>query len=266
MTVSESSGEFNSRALDREFRILHMYYDLMSLYGDWANPVVLARELSARGAAAVVDKRSVGDEMDISSYHFIYIGSGTEKSQLACMRDLLRFKDIFIDQINAGIPVLASGNSHELFGRVVTDRNAKSHKMLDLLGFETVQSNTRVTGDCMCTATFLDDKLIGFINRAGGKQEGDIERPFFIEPGEGANYAACHEGIRYKNLLGTYMTGPVLVRNPPLLRYFADVIMGGMGSLFNNSGKSDEGFDRVSIDDPFFEYQERAYIAALTAL
>jgi len=229
----------------------------MNLYGDWANAVVLARELAARGYEAEIDKKSVGDEIDFSLYDFFYIGSGTERSQTACMRDLARYKDMLVERVEAGIPVLATGNSHELFGQAVTDKDMVRHETLGILDFETVQSNTRITGDCVCRASFIEDRLIGFINRAGGSQEGDAERPFFIEPGEGAGYTACAEGIRYKNLLGTYLTGPVLVRNPPLLRYFADILTGGAET--SNSL-------RVASDDLFFEHQEKAYRLALSEL
>jgi len=233
----------------KTIKLLHLYNDLMNLYGDWGNAAVLERELSCRGCEVLAHKKSVGDDIDFSAYDFIYIGSGTERSQLACMRDLVRYKDVFLEQIEAGVPVLATGNSHEIFGSAVTDCNGKKHEMLGLLDFETVQSAARVTGDCMCEPKIplCNDKLIGFINRAGGSQEGDIERPFFIRPGEGAGFEACNEGIVYKNLLGTYMTGPLLVRNPPMLKYFADLIY----------KKERPG------DDLFFEFQDKAYINAM---
>jgi len=121
--------------------------------------------------------------------------------------------------------MLATGNSHELFGRAVTDAFGDRFETLGLLDFETVATDTRVTGDSVCSVSFLPDKLIGFINRAGHGQDGHIDRPFKVELGPGANDSSKSEGIRYRNLLGTYLTGPVLVRNPPLLRYFADILI-----------------------------------------
>jgi len=125
-----------------------------------------------------------------------------------------------------------------------------------------VQLNSRTTGDCICKARFLEDKLIGFINRAGGSQKGNIERPFYVEPREGASYTAGAEGIRYNNLLGTYMTGPVLVRNPPLLKYFADMLTGVQESRESGS----ESIEGGEFEDLFFKYQEQAYVAALSGL
>ena len=240
--------------MSREIKILHLYHDLMNLYGDWANVAALERELVARGCEVFADKESVGDDIDFSAYDFIYIGSGTERSVLACMKDLMQHKDALIRQVDVGTSVLATGNSHELFGKSVTDPDANEHEMLGLLDFETVQQNTRVTGDCVCTADFLEEKLIGFVNRAGGFRQGDIKRPFYLKPGEGANYSACTEGIQYKNLLGTYMTGPILVRNPPLLRYFADLLIGVSDKKNHLS------------DDMFLRYQEQAYSNALNKM
>ena len=238
----------------KKIKILHLYPDLMNLYGDWGNVAVLERWLVYRGCEVVVDKKSVGDDIDFGSYDFLYIGSGTERSQLACMRDLVRYKDVLVERIDADVPILATGNSHELFGQVVTDSVGVRHEMIGLLDFETVQLGTRVTGDCLCACSFLSDKIIGFINRAGGEQKGDIVRPFSVFPREGAGYTAGTEGIRYKNLLGTYMTGPVLVRNPPLLDYFADIIAGEFAGGANKR------------DDAFFEYQQKAYESALSVL
>ena len=236
--------------------ILHMYHDLMNLYGDWANLCVLENILLEKGYDVTLDKKSIGDDIDLNIYDFIYIGSGTERSQLACMRDLEKYKDLLIKRIEAGVPVLATGNSHEIFGNTITDAAGNRHSMLGLLDFETEQKNTRVTGDCICDASFIPEKLIGFINRAGGSQKGEIERPFTVKPGEGAGFAACTEGIRYKYLLGTYLTGPVLVRNPPLLMYFVDLLTGTTSKTEN----------KISIQNPAFEYMQQAYKSALSVM
>jgi len=244
-------NDLNNNGAVKKVNILHLYHDLMNLYGDWANMAALMHEINMRSCKAEITKKSIGDEIDFTAYDFIYMGSGTERSQLACMKDLMQYKDVLIKRIDEGLPVLATGNSHELFGTAVIDYSGVRHEMIGLIDFKTMQLNTRVTGDCVCTASFLDEKLAGFINRAGGNQKGEIKRPFYIEPGEGAGYKAGDEGIKYKNLLGTYMTGPVLMRNPPLLNYMTDLLTGGAVRKEN---------------DKFSEFQEKAYESALQNL
>jgi len=235
----------------------------MNLYGDWANADVLARGLIARGLGAAVEKKSVGDDVCFDAYDFIYIGSGTERSQRACMRDMMRLRDELVGCIEAGMQVLATGNAHELFGVAVTDARGERFDALGLLPFETVQRDSRVTGDSVFKASFLHERLIGFINRAGGGQEGDIERPFIAEFGPAKDGSGA-EGIRYKNLLGTYMTGPILVRNPPLLKYIIDILV----SAATNADLRDaeDSVPYVAGGDAFFRYQEEAYKLALKEL
>ena len=240
---------------NNDVMILHLYYDLMNLYGDWANADVLARKLKARGIKAEVERKSVGDDIDFGKYAFVYIGSGTERSQQACISDIARARhgDALVRHIEAGMHVLATGNAHEIFGRAVTTADGKRIDTLGLMEFETVQLNARVTGDSVLKPDFLKDRLIGFINRAGGYQKGAADRPFIAELGPDAGDKPRAEGIRYKNMLGTYLTGPILVRNPPLLDYFADL-------LYPNPG------DIAEAADPFFTYQAKAYSTALTEL
>jgi len=244
------------RTQNSEFRVLHLYHDLMNLYGDWANTSILALELRARGCKAIVDRKSVGDDIDFNDYDFVHIGSGTERSLRACMRDLCRYKQSFFESIDHGLHVLATGNSHELFGKTVTEADGEKYDALGLLDFETLHEDTRVTGDSICMAPFLHDKLIGFVNRAGGGQVGDIDRPFTVEMGPGSNDLIKSEGIRYKNMLGTYLTGPVLVRNPPLLRFFADLLTGGVPRPHIAAGNG----------MLLFKHQEAAYSMALREL
>ena len=234
-------------------RLLHLYYDLMNLYGDWANVKVIEIELAARGAGAKVDYLSAGDDIDFEQYDFIYIGSGTERSQRACMRDMMQHKPEFVKKIEAGLHVLATGNAHELFGKAITDAGGERYETLGLLDFETIQNDARVTGDSICKASFIPERIIGFINRSGHGQEGEIARPFTCELGPGSNDELRAEGIKYKNLLGTYLTGPALVRNPPLLKYIADALCP------DSARKSTDG-------DSFFIYQEAAYSMALGEL
>ena len=243
-----------------EYRILHMYKDLMNLYGDWANADILARTLKACGHSATIESKSVGDDVSFEGYDIMYIGSGTERSQRACMQDLERHKEKLTEQVEAGLFVLATGNSHELFGLAVMTKDKERYNALGILDFETEQESTRVTGDCIYSASFLSQRLIGFINRAGSVQHGSnsVERPFTaeFEPSAGLCDNSHFEGIRYKNLLGTYLTGPILVRNPYLLAYFTDTLTA-----------SDSGISRSAMmESALFKRQEAAYQTALNEL
>ena len=59
-------------------KILHLYYDIMNLYGDYANVSAMQRILEKSGEDCTVDRLSLGDNAVLSDYSFIFIGSGTE--------------------------------------------------------------------------------------------------------------------------------------------------------------------------------------------
>jgi len=241
-------------------KILHLYHDLLNLYGDWANAVILERELTERARASVIERKSIGDDINFTDYDFIYIGSGTERSLYECLRDIGRHKDALKNCVESDIPLLATGNSHELFGKKVTDMKGTDYPALGLLDFETTHLNSRVTGDIICRASFLDDRLVGFINRAGGFQSGDIQRPFTAEFGPEVFKNVKQEGIKHRNLLGTYMTGPILVRNPKLMHYFADMLEDkGAPLLCTMGNKLNPTLCTRCTPDPLFEYQSTAY-------
>ena len=236
-------------------KILHLYFDLMSLYGDWANPEVLAMELGGRGIKSTIVKKSVGEDFELDNCDFLYIGSGTERSLLACSLDIMRCRAQILRRIEDGMHVLATGNSHELFGKSVICGDGERYAALGLMDFVTTQGPGRVTGDCLCRTSFLSDKLIGFINRASIGQDGSFRRPFELELGFGSSDGGKTEGIQYKNMLGTYMTGPILARNPPLLKYFADKL----------DGKKDD-LKSCEEKNTFFAFQDDAYTKALSEL
>ena len=103
-------------------KILHLFHNLMNLYGEYANVLALKRELENRGVSVTVEKQSVGDKIELSDVDFIYIGSGTEKNQKVALGALKPLKDELSAAMERGAVVLATGNSFEMFGKKITDK------------------------------------------------------------------------------------------------------------------------------------------------
>ena len=57
-----------------DMKLLHLYHDIMNLYGDYANVSALKRILEQSGEDVIVDKLSFGDIADLSQYDFIFVG------------------------------------------------------------------------------------------------------------------------------------------------------------------------------------------------
>ncbi len=207
-------------------KLLHLYHDIMNLYGDYANISALERIFKNSGVEYTADKLSFSDSPAFEEYDFIYIGSGTERNRNVVLEDIRKYADGLKAFIDSGKPVLMTGNSFEMLGKTITGANGKTIDGLGIFDFAvTEQNRTRTTGDAIFTAGFLDKPLVGFINKCS-EIEGISEPLFSVKMGLGNKNDGDTEGIRKNNFFGTHLTGPVLIKNPHFLVYLARLIAG----------------------------------------
>lgn len=207
-----------------EIKILHLYHDLLNLYGEYGNVCAIERYFKKQGVDVSVDKLSLFDEVDFSAYDFIYIGSGTEEKQLKALDDLKTNKSDIVSAYKNKAVILATGNSFEIFGKSITAPNGTKVQGLSWFDMETtVTDKQRTLTDEVCTAEFLDLQCVGFVNKAS--ETVSREKPMFkVDFGVGNTKQDKNEGIVNGNFFGTHLTGPCLIKNPHLLEYIASII------------------------------------------
>ncbi len=220
-------------------KILHLYHDIMNLYGEYANVLAMQKILRTNGIECSVERKSLGDMADLGSYDFIYVGSGTERKQKVVLDDIRRFSQQISDCIDNGTVVLMTGNSFEMLGKKITDSGKRVYDGLGIFGFSTTEQNkTRTTADAVFSASFLDEPLVGFVNKCSEIK--GVDTPLFeVQAGLGNDSTDRYEGIRQGNFFGTHLTGPVLVKNPYFLEYVARLVAG----------------DKISLDKEAFGYE-----------
>lgn len=204
-------------------KILHLFHDLMNLYGEYANTLALQRAVSEKGRAAEIEKLSVGDELDFSEYDFIYIGSGTEKNQKVALEYLRPYTEQLKSALESGKIILATGNSFEVFGDHIIDRDGVKHEGLKLFGFTVTEGAERIVEDVI--ADLDGEKVIGFINKAS--QIDGVNNPLFlIKQGVGNSESSpSAEGIQAGSFYGTHIIGPLLIRNKIMAEFLADKLI-----------------------------------------
>ena len=181
--------------------ILYLYHDLMNLYGESGNLKAIVYSLSNQNIDVNIDKLSLEDNIDFSKYNLIYIGSGTEKNQLIALENMLKYKEQIKEYINNDKFILATGNSFELFGEKIGNNRA-----LGLLKFQSLYLEKRKVGDYIKSSAY--GQIVAFENR--GSKIVNNSNPFLDE----------EIGVHYKNLYGTYLIGPLMVRSPEFNQYF----------------------------------------------
>ena len=106
-------------------QLLHLYPDLMNLYGEYANVAALRRSLERQGAEVVVRTGTLYEDIDFSGADFLYMGAGTESAQLVALEDLRRYEGAIRAALERGAVVLATGNAMELFGSSITSPDGR---------------------------------------------------------------------------------------------------------------------------------------------
>ena len=208
-------------------KILHLYHDIMNLYGDYANVSAMKRVLEKSGEEVTVDKLSLADTAVLSDYDFIYIGSGTERNMHYVLEDFKKYADDFKACVDSGKVILLTGNSFEMLGKTITDCDGGEHSGLGMFDFTvTEQNKTRMTADAIFECDFLDRPLVGFVNKCS-QITGITDHAFTVKRGLADNESDKTEGLKYKNLIGTHLTGPVVVKNPHFAEYLAKQLIGG---------------------------------------
>ena len=205
-------------------KLLHLYNDLMNLYGEYGNVSAMMRMLEKSGISARLDRLSVEDQPVLSDYDFIYVGSGTESNQKYVLKHLHTLKEELKQYIEAGKVLLMTGNSFELLGECLTDTKGKEWQGLGLFLFRIKeQDRIRYTGDAIFTMEGLEQPLVGFVNKCSTIE--GVNLPLFkVKMGLGNEGQGGMEGIRSKNFFGTHLTGPVLIKNPDFLIYLAQLL------------------------------------------
>jgi len=200
-----------------ELTILHLYPDLMGLYGEYANLAVLKRHLEALGVAVNLVTAAPEDVPDLAAADLIYMGAGTERSQKAAITALLPHRDELKAALDRGAVALFTGNAMELVGASVTDAAGKVWPCLGLAGYTTVETDRRSPGDVIAKSTLWDSDAVGFMNKCSVTK--GVDKPLFSELTMGFGNEAEHgpEGYVDGGLFATHLTGPALVKNPDFL-------------------------------------------------
>lgn len=212
-----------------DIKILHFYPDLMSLYGSYANVSVLKRALEAMGNTVTIEAVAPGQEADVAGADVLFMGAGTERAQKAALKDFARFGETVKAAAESGTAMLFCGTAMELLGKTITDAEGNTYDGIALAGFTATQGKKRLVEDVYGHTTLYAEPVVGFMNKCSVLC--GVETPLLtdLELGYGNDGEKTAEGFHWKNVFGSHLTGPILVKNPRLLDAMVDAIYGRRG-------------------------------------
>jgi CobQ-like glutamine amidotransferase family enzyme len=207
---------------ERELRVCALYPDLMNIYADRGNLLMLERRCAWRGMGFRLAGAGLGEGLDSGAFDLVYIGGGQDRDQALCARDMVETKrDALHAAADRGAVVLAVCGGYQLLGRGYQ----LGHEHLpgvELVDLETVREDgPRLLGNVAIEVDLGDGPrvLAGFENHAGRTRLGAGDQPLGrVLKGFGNDGASGFEGVRRGSVIGTYLHGPLLPKNA----WFAD--------------------------------------------
>ncbi|CAA9495947.1 MAG: Putative amidotransferase similar to cobyric acid synthase [uncultured Solirubrobacteraceae bacterium] len=206
-------------------RVCALYPDLMNIYADRGNLLMLARRCEWRGLGFAVMAAGLGEGVDPDAHDLFYLGGGQDRDQRLCALDLVRTKSEALHAAaDRGALLLGVCGGYQLLGH----RYALAGEEIPGLGLvelETIRSDgPRLIGN-VAIEVELDGPdggrrvLAGFENHAGHTHLAAGEQPLGrVLKGHGNTGSSGLEGVRRRNVVGTYLHGPLLPKNA----WFAD--------------------------------------------
>lgn len=212
----------------KNIRILHLYSNALDLYGDYKNLTVLCQRIAETGNTAEVTEVNLGEVIDPTGYDFVYIGHGKARNLAAVAPHFVRYGEAVRSAIEGGQVWLVTGNARELFGKSFTTPAGETMPGLGLFDYTGVETNKVFVSDVLAQPAYDPSaRVYGFVNRTA-YLEGENRYPLFtVLSGCGdGDTPDGKEGTLYRNFFGTWCMGPILARNPSLMRELLHRLLG----------------------------------------
>ncbi|HYM45916.1 MAG TPA: glutamine amidotransferase [Solirubrobacteraceae bacterium] len=208
-------------------RVCALYPDLLNIYADRGNLLVLERRCAWRGIGFELARSGLGEPLDPETHDLFYIGGGQDRDQRLCAEDLLQTKRAALRAATArDAIVLGVCGGYQLLGHAYV-LGGEEIEGAGLLDVRTVREpGPRLIGNVAIEVSRDDEHrdgasrvLAGFENHGGRTHLGANAQPFGrVLRGYGNDGRSGQEGARQGNTIGTYLHGPLLPKNV----WFAD--------------------------------------------
>ncbi len=201
-----------------ELTIGHLYPDLLNLYGDRGNIRCMVKRLNWRGIGATVKEIKINDKIDFSELDIVLLGGGSDREQKLVCEKLSEIQKDFKEYVENDGVVIAICGGYQLLGSYYQMGDEKIEG-LHLVDLYTIQGEGRLIGNITIQSDIIEMPITGFENHGGRTYINDTKPLGKVVTGYGNTDEKGYEGIVYKNVIGTYLHGPLLPKNPQLTDY-----------------------------------------------
>ncbi len=228
----------------RALRLIWVYPDLLSTYGDRGNLLVLERRARLRGID--VESIEVNSDQPVPRDGDIYLmGGGEDLPQILAARRL-RADGGLTAAADRGAVVFAVCAGYQVIGTEFGGVDGEVVAGLGILNVRSGRGERRGVGEIVADVDpeLNVPRLTGFENHQGVTSLGRGVRPL-AKVTMGVGNGDGTEGAYARAVVGTYLHGPALVRNPGL----ADLLLGWAAGPLQPLDSADENWARLLRED-----------------
>ena len=201
-------------------RVCALYPQLMNIYADRGNLLLLQRRCEWRGIGFELSASDLGESIDAEQADLFYVGGGQDRDQRLCALDLADVKREGLHAAAArGAAMLAVCGGYQLLGHSY-ELGEETLPGVGLVDLRTVRGDgPRLIGNVAIEVDLGPGAggprvLAGFENHGGRTRLGADAQPLGkVLRGHGNDGASGYEGVRSGNVIGTYLHGPLLPKN-----------------------------------------------------
>lgn len=199
--------------MNKELHILQLYSRDMNIYGDWGNVLTLMKRVEWHGLTPVLHEYNPGsafpEQVDI-----LVGGGGQDKGQDVVQADLQKIKPKLLELAHADTPMILICGLYQLFGNFFKTKDGQLIEGIGLFDIETHGGSERMIGNIVIKNDEFGE-IIGYENHSGQTYLLEGASPLGeVVKGAGNNGRDATEGARFKNVIGTYLHGSLLPKNP----------------------------------------------------
>jgi len=213
--------------------VVLLYPELLGTYGDGGNALVLAQRLRWRGRSAEIVEVTAGEAVPESGQ--IYLMGGGEDGPQALAAHELSASRALHRAIEGGAALLAVCAGFQVVGHRFVGPDGEPQTGLGLLDCVTSRdAGARRVGEVVADPDPSVDlpRLTGYENHQSVTALGPGVRPLGrVVVGAGNDTGDGSEGAVAGRVVGTYLHGPVLARNPALADHLLASVVGDLEPL-----------------------------------
>ena len=214
----------------RKIRILNLYGEALDLNGDGKNVTAFEKRIAEMGYEYETISLGVDEEIDFSGYDVVFMTHGKPHNVSALSEHFAKYKENIMENIENGKVFVVTGSSNMLLGKSFSMLDGKTYEGIGLFDCTAEEFDSLYVSDAVLVPEFApEEKMFGAYYRCESvKYDTPNKNPLFtvVKADAGKGSVGEKEGVRYKNVFATWCLGPVLVRNPLMMKEVLHCVLG----------------------------------------